>query len=173
MESTLGSLLKLPPSELKKAQEVVAGGNRSDLLVGGAATPAAAPAVLSEKDAPPAKPLPPQSARKPVAARPAQTPKARGGKAKFATLSRIDTRFREDQIEALTDLELKLRRRDVRSERLTKASILRTLVDLLPHLDLDLSAITDEESLRAQLLSRLEAGRKTGSHPASSGPKNA
>jgi hypothetical protein len=88
-------------------------------------------------------------------------------------LSRIDTRFREDQIEFLTDLELKLRRRDVRSERLTKASILRTLVDLLPHLDLDLSAITDEESLRAQLLSRLEAGRKTGSQASASGPKNA
>ena len=163
MESTLGSLLKLPPSELKKAQEVVAGGNRSDLLVGGAAAPAAAPA----------KALPPQPARKPAASSPAQTPKARGGKAKFATLSRIDTRFREDQIEFLTDLELKLRRRDVRSERLTKASILRTLVDLLPHLDLDLSTITDEESLRAQLLSRLEAGRKTGSHAAASGPKNA
>lgn len=163
LESTLGSLLKLPPSELKKAQEVVPGGNRSDLLVGGAAAPAAAPA----------KPLPPQPARKPAAVRPTQTPKARGGKAKFATLSRIDTRFREDQIEFLTDLELKLRRRDVRSERLTKASILRTLVDLLPHLDLDLSAITDEASLRAQLLSRLEAGRKTGSHAAASGPKNA
>ena len=173
MESTLGSLLKLPPSELKKAQEVVAGGNRSDLLVGGAAAPAAAPALPPEKAAPPAKALPPQPARKPAAVRPAQTPKARGGKAKFATLSRIDTRFREDQIEFLTDLELKLRRRDVRSERLTKASILRTLVDLLPHLDLDLSSITDEESLRAQLLSRLETGRKTGSHAAASGPKNA
>ena len=169
----MGSLLKLPPSELKKAQEVVPGGNRSDLLVGGASAPAPAPAVSPEKVAPPPKASPPQPARRPAAARSVQTPKARGGKAKFATLSRIDTRFREDQIEFLTDLELKLRRRDVRSERLTKASILRTLVDLLPHLDLDLSEITDEESLRAHLLNRLEAARKTGSELAASGPKNA
>jgi hypothetical protein len=48
----LTGMLKLPPSELKKAQEVVAGENRPDLTLG--AKPTAAPAPV-EIPAPPAK----------------------------------------------------------------------------------------------------------------------
>jgi len=85
----------------------------------------------------------------------ASAPKAKGSKAKYAQLTRIDVRLRDDQVDFLTNLELKLRRRDSREERITKASIVRAIIDVLPHLDLDLNGAVDEESLRVQIFQRL------------------
>jgi hypothetical protein len=64
----------------------------------------------------------------------------------------------EGQINFLTDLELKLRRRNVCDERLTKASITRALVDLLPLMDLDLDNVKDEESLKELFIACWKSG---------------
>ncbi len=188
LESTL-NLLNLRPSDLKKAQEVVPGGNRPDLLVGGEPAPAGAPvptiepeaAAAQERPGPERKTSPPaaglaqsRTARESTAVAPgvsaprggpSRNRQANAGKPKFASLTRIDVRFRDDQIDFLTDFEIKLRRRDVREERLTKASIIRTVVDILPHIDLDLNAVSDEESLRARIFNNLGIPRNKPSQP--------
>jgi len=145
LESTLGlGLLNLPPSELKKAAQVTTGGNRPDLLIGGDNPPK--PAQAKAAPAPAVRVAPVKAA---------SAPKAKGSKAKYAQLTRIDVRLRDDQVDFLTNLELKLRRRDSREERITKASIVRAIIDVLPHLDLDLNGAVDEESLRVQIFQRL------------------
>lgn len=155
----LTGMLKLPPSELKKAQEVVAGENRPDLTLGAKPTPAPAPVEIpappAKKEATPSIAVATQVLKKPLVAK-AAAPK--GAKAKFSTLERADIRFRGDQINFLTDLELKLRRRNVCDERLTKASITRALVDLLPLMDLDLDNVKDEESLKELFIACWKSG---------------
>lgn len=67
-------------------------------------------------------------------------------------------RLRDDQIEFLTGLELQLRsrgRRDARTERLTKNSIIRAVIDVLPHLDLNLKEVGNEETLRGRIFAGL------------------
>ena len=189
LESTL-NLLNLRPSDLRKAQEVVPGENRPDLLLGGKPAPAGVqePAAVIEGQPPsPAeggerKPAPAAVAPAPrhstheasVAAPVTPAPRsgspknkpARSSKPRFSQLSRIDVRFRDDQIDFLTDFEIKLRRRDVREERLTKASIIRTVVDILPHIDLDLNEVSDEDSLRAGIFKNLGIPKNKPSQPA-------
>jgi hypothetical protein len=97
------------------------------------------------------------------------TPVAEGGP-KFASLQRIDVRFRQDQVELLTSMELQLRRRGTRSERMTKASLVRAIVDVLPHLNLEWDNLPDEEALRARIFKKL--GLRV-SQPASKTPPNA
>ena len=163
LQSTL-NLLNLRPSEIKRAQEVVPGGNRPDLLVGGGTTrteelPAPAPVPVPNeigRTAGSERPLPkPPVSRVIPGARPPRDRQRNAGKPKFSSLARIEARFRDDQIDFLTDLEIQLRRRDLREERLTKASIIRAVVDILPHINLDMATISDEDSLRTQLLNNL------------------
>ena len=52
-------------------------------------------------------------------------------------------------------MELQLRRRGTRSERMTKASLVRAIVDVLPHLNLEWDNLPDEEALRARIFKKL------------------
>ncbi len=52
-------------------------------------------------------------------------------------------------------MELRLRRRGTRHERMTKASLVRAIVDVLPHLDLEWDNLPDEEALRARIFKKL------------------
>ena len=196
LESTL-NLLNLRPSDLRKAQEVVPGENRPDLLLGGKPAPAGVQepaAVLEGQPPPPAEggerkpapaavaPAPRHSTHEASVAAPV-TPAPRGGspknkparssKPRFSQLSRIDVRFRDDQVDFLTDLEIQLRRRNMRDERLTKASIIRTVVDILPHIDLDLNEVSDEDSLRDRIFQNLGIQRNKPSQPSTKTSKTA
>lgn len=115
-----------------------------------------APPILPEKPASPDSAVPPAAVGRLLAAPLPQKGRTRGVKAKFATLERLDIRLRKDQIDFLTGLELDLRRRDNGTERITKASIVRAVLDILPHLDLDLTKVVDEDSFGAQILTGLK-----------------
>jgi len=150
------NLLNLPQSELKKAQAVVAGGNRPDLVIGGGSPPVSPPpAARMTTDPPEADPSnlekTPQTAQKPA---PRGIPKNPKNKPNYLTLYPLQVRVRNDQVENLSALEFKLGRRGVRSDRLTKASIVRALLDLLPEWDLDLNKIDDEDALRTMIFAK-------------------
>jgi hypothetical protein len=87
----------------------------------------------------------------------AETPAEDRGLAKFARLTRKDARVRADQDAALTALAKSLmRRRPVKTERITENSLIRVAIDLLlAHAD-ELQGSTEDElrnSVTATLLS--------------------
>lgn len=90
----------------------------------------------------------------------AETRPEERGLAKFARLTRKDTRIRADQDAALTALARTVMRRRVRKvERITENTLIRIAIDLLlAHAD-DLRGSTEEE-LRKSVTS---AGQNTGS----------
>lgn len=73
---------------------------------------------------------------------------------KFQSLSPVTVRLRHDQILMLTDLERRImsqRARGQRHERITKNTIIRALIDLLPELLADTQGIADESVLSERL----------------------
>lgn len=73
---------------------------------------------------------------------------------KFVTLAPLTVRLRHDQVVMLTDLERKImsqRGRGQRRERITKSTIIRVLIDLLPELLTDTHGIADEGALGERL----------------------
>ena len=158
--------LDLPPSEQEKVQDIL----RAPLRRATQATavdekPALKPTIpsvpivqstLQKESAPAQSPAPPViSTAKPPAPQTLKPTPVAGGGPKFASLQRIDVRFRQDQVELLTSMELQLRRRGTRSERMTKASLVRAIVDVLPHLNLEWDNLPDEEALRARIFKKL------------------
>jgi hypothetical protein len=165
LESTL-NLLKLAPSDLKKAQQVVAGENRPDILVTDRSSSVATdiakvvptPSIVPMVGTPSIRPGDVLNASL------AKVKRVSGRKAKvsnYYTMDRIETRFRDDQIDFLTNLELQFRRRDEKKgPRITKATIIRALVDLLPNIEIDITDVIDEESLREQIFKQLGIGKQ-------------
>jgi hypothetical protein len=152
--STL-NLLKLQPSDIKKATEVAVGENRSDLVLTDSVKdrPSAAygqPKVIDHQDQNTST-----KAREKAHSKIQESALSQVNGPKFSSLNRIETRFRDDQISFLTNMEIRLRRRAVRNERITKATILRAVVDILPQLEIDLSDVADETDLRNRILRRL------------------
>jgi hypothetical protein len=73
---------------------------------------------------------------------------------KFITLAPLTVRLRHDQVVMLTDFERKImsqRDREQRRERITKSTIIRVLIDLLPDLLTDMRGIADESALSERL----------------------
>jgi hypothetical protein len=73
---------------------------------------------------------------------------------KFVTLAPLTVRLRHDQVVMLAELERKImsqRGRGQRRERITKSTIIRGLIDLLPEILTDTEGIADEGALQERL----------------------
>ena len=100
----------------------------------------------------------------------AETPAEDRGLAKFARLARKDLRMRADQDAALTALAKSLmRRRPVKSERITENSLIRVAIDLLlAHAD-ELRGSTEDELRHSVTAALRNSGTPTSPESRSSG----
>jgi hypothetical protein len=174
--------LDLPPSELEKAHTLLAekpptGAKSSATLTEShPENDSSSPAVASPGSISPNEALRPASPSvNPKVLSPGMKPRmaselvsSSSPRPKFLSLERADIRFRPDQMNFLNDVELTIRRRTLKGERITKASIVRALVDTLAQLDLDFAEIPTEDTLRSRLFKKL--GIKLSPTPAKAPP---
>ena len=139
--------LDLPPQERQKAQEIIDSPKPSSA---GIAAKAEAQEPASTVIYPPASNAVTAPALKNLPVKTNQT-SSNAASTSEEFLYRVETKLRADQLEALNSFELKLARRANRKQRLTKADVIRVLVDLTPYLDVDVSAIPDEATLKQKI----------------------